>query len=314
MKEKLMVKSSPHISSNRSTSKIMLNVILALLPCILASVLLFGLKSLRIMAYCALFSMLFEIVFSLFAKRQVLIEDFSAVLSGILLGLCLPVNISIYPCLIGSMASIIVAKQLFGGIGQNFVNPALFGRAIMLICFPKDMTDWRTNKGIVDLTSGATPLEIIYSGNIEQLPSLKDLLLGMRGGCIGETCILAILLGLLYLCITKVITPVVPVSFIGGALLTSILIGAGYREIFCGGLFFSAVFMATDYVTSPISNLGKTIFGLGCGVLTIVLRKFASAPEGVTTAILFMNLLVPYINRYTLAQPFGTGKKAIQNV
>ena len=314
MKEKLIVKSSPHICANAATSKIMLNVIIALLPCIFASVFLFGLRSLRIIAYCALFSMLSEVAFSLIARKRVLIEDFGAVLTGILLGLSISVNVSVYSCFIGSVASIVVAKQLFGGIGQNFVNPALFGRAVMLICFPNEMTDWSTNKGVVDLTSGATPLEALSTGNAEQVPNLKDLLFGVRGGCVGETCVLAILIGLIYLCITKVITPIIPISFIGSAFLASVVFGEGYVQVFLGGLLFSAVFMATDYVTSPTSNLGKVIFGTGCGVLTIILRKFASAPEGVTTAILFMNLLVPYINRYTLARPFGTGKKAIQNV
>lgn len=307
----LIVKSSPHICNKASTQKIMLNVIIALLPCIVASVVIFGLRSLRIVAFCTLFCMMSEILFSVFAGKRVLIEDFSSVLTGILLGLNLPVKISIYACFVGSLAAIIVAKQLFGGIGQNFVNPALFGRAVMLICFPNQMTDWTTNKGVLDLSSSATPLQ---AESVSEATGLKDLLLGMRGGCIGETCILAITIGFIYLCLMRIINPIIPLSFIGSALIFTVVFGGEYLEIFCGGLCFSAVFMATDYVTSPISNTGKLLFGIGCGFLTVILRRFAASPEGVTTAVLLMNLLVPYINRFTLATPFGTGKKAIQNV
>ena len=163
----------------------------------------------------------------------------------------------------------------------------------------------------MDLSSGATPLQV---DSVSSVVSLRELLLGMRGGCIGETCILAIAIGCVYLCIMKIINPIIPLSFVGSGLFFTLIFGGEYLEIFCGGLCFSSVFMATDYVTSPTSNLGKLLFGIGCGFLTIILRKFASAPEGVTTAILFMNLLVPYINRFTLAVPFGTGKKAVQNV
>lgn len=311
MKDSLIVKSSPHICSKASTEKIMLNVIVSLLPCIVASSLLFGLRSLRIVAFCSLFSMFLEIIYSLAARRKVLIEDFSAILTGILLALNLPVKISLYACSIGCFAAIIIAKQLFGGIGQNFVNPALFGRGVMLICFPEQMTNWTTDKGIVDLTSNATPLQ---ADSVSKVVNLRELLLGIRGGCIGETCIIAILVGLVYLCITKIINPIIPLSFVGSGLIFTLLFGGEYQEIFCGGLCFAAVFMATDYVTSPTSNWGKLIFGVGCGFLTVILRKFASAPEGVTTAVLFMNLLVAYINKFTLAVPFGTGRKAMQNV
>ena len=311
MKDSLIVKSSPHICSKSSTQKIMLNVIVSLLPCIIASTILFGLRSLRIVAFCSLFCMILEIIYSLLARKRVLVEDFSAVLTGVLLGLNLPIKISIYSCFIGSFAAIIIAKQLFGGIGQNFVNPALFGRAVMLICFPEQMTNWTSNKGLVDITSSATPLQV---DNISDVVNLQKLLLGIRGGCVGETCIIAIALGFIYLCITRTINPIIPLSFFGSGLLFILLFGGEYLEIFCGGLCFASVFMATDYVTSPTSNLGKLIFGISCGFLTILLRKFASAPEGVTTAILFMNLTVPYINKFSLATPFGTGKKAIRNV
>lgn len=311
MKDSLIVKTSPHICDRRSTQGIMLNVIVALLPCIAASAILFGLRSLRIIAYCSLFCMLLEILYSLFCGKRILIEDFSAVLTGVLLGLNLPVKISIYACFIGAVAGIIVAKQLFGGIGQNFVNPALFARAVMLICFPQQMTDWTTEGGVVDLSSGATPLQM---GSISEVLEFRELFLGIRGGCVGETCILAIVIGCIYLCVLKIINPIIPISFVGSALLFTLAFGGEFLEIFCGGLCFSAVFMATDYVTSPTSNLGKLVFGIGCGFLTVILRKFASSPEGVTTAILFMNLIVPYINRFTLAVPFGAGKKAVQNV
>lgn len=311
MIDSLIVKSSPHICNKASTQKIMLNVIVSLLPCIVASAILFGLKSLRIVAFCSLFCMLLEILCSLLARKRVLIEDFSAVLTGILLGLNLSVNVSVYSCFIGSVAAIVVAKQLFGGIGQNFVNPALFGRAVMLMCFPEQMTDWTTNKGVIDLTTSATPLQVESASGVV---GLGEVLLGIRGGCIGETCILAIAIGFIYLCVTRIINPIIPLSFVGSAMSSTILLGGEYIEVFCGGLCFAAVFMATDYVTSPTGNWGKVIFGIGCGCLTVILRRFASAPEGVTTAVLFMNLLVPYINRFSLVVPFGTGKKAMQNV
>lgn len=316
MSQELSRSSSPHIHDDHLTRKDMLHVLIACIPALIAAVILFGLKSLQVVGLCVLFCVLTEMLYCLLLRRPVYTGDLSAAVTGVLLGMNLPVSVSLYACLIGSVAAILVAKQLFGGIGQNFVNPALFGRAVMLLCFPKEMTAWSGGNSFVGLKSSATPLQILSeSSNLSDLPSVKELFFGFRCGCIGETCILAIIFGGLYLIFAKVISPIIPLTFLGSAaVLTCFLSPAPLRELMSGGLFFGAVFMATDYTTSPTSGWGKAVFGIGCGILTVIIRHFASSAEGVSYAILFMNLTVPYIERYIRPKPFGIGTKAVKTL
>lgn len=310
MSEMLYVSSCPHLKTRVKTKNIMLDVIIAMLPIVVASTLIFGLRSLLVMFVSVASCVIFEHLFCLLVKKQTTIFDLSAVVTGLLLAFNLPVAIPLWMVVIGSFFAIVIAKQLFGGIGQNFVNPALLARVVMLASFASAMTTWTYNGAV----TGATPLALIDKGDVVsliKLPSVSDLLLGLRAGCLGETCVVAILIGFAYLLFRRVINPIIPVSFI---LTTAVLAFVMYepdiaiKSVLSGGIFLGAVFMATDYTTSPVSNLGKLIFGIGCGVLTMVIRRFASSVEGVSYAILFMNLLVPYIEKLTRPTPFGVVK------
>ncbi len=319
MSKILNVSNSPHIKNKTKTKNIMLDVIFAMLPIVVASVMIFGVRSILVTVTAVVSCVLFEHIFCLIIKKDTTICDFSAVVTGMLLAFNLPVAIPLWMVVIGAFFAIIIAKQLFGGIGQNFVNPALFARVVMLASFASAMTTW-SQPGNISATSSATPLALIDKGDrasIIKLPDLGEMFLGDRAGCLGETCVIAILIGFVYLLVRKIISPVIPVVFIITTFLLALVM---YRDvdkvvelslisIMSGGIFLGAVFMATDYTTSPISTLGKVIFGVGCGVITMVIRRFASSVEGVSYAILFMNLLVPYIDKFTRPIPFGTKKQ-----
>jgi electron transport complex protein RnfD len=305
----LKIASSPHIHSGRSTAAIMRDVVLALLPAAMVGTIIFGLRALAVIAACCIGSVGFEFLFNLMLKKDQTIGDLSALVTGLLLALNLPVHTPIWQCLIGSLFAVIVVKALFGGLGCNPVNPAMTARVFMLVsfsalaapAFPKS----------VDAVSGATPLVSMAQG---QTPAIRDLLLGLRGGAIGETCALALLLGLTYLLVRRVITWHIPVAFVGSVYLLSFFFGGmdamgALVAILSGGLFLGAFFMATDYVTSPSTAAGKLVFGLGAGVLTFLIRKYGIYPEGVSFAILFMNILTPYIDSATKHKIFGTGGK-----
>ena len=307
MTQKLRLSTSPHIYTSRTTGKVMLDVIIALLPATVAGSILFGLRSLAVIATCVITCVLFEALFAIITKREQTISDLSAVVTGLLIALNLSVNVPLWQAAIGSAFAIIVVKCLFGGIGCNLVNPAITARVFMLISFGT-MAKGAFPEG-VDATSGATPLaELANVGTAS--PSLIDLFLGKHGGVIGETCILALIIGLVYLLVRKVITWHIPISFIATVYLFSLIYEgfdfmAALVWILSGGLFIGAIFMATDYVTSPSTPLGKLVFGIGCGAITVLIRFYGTYPEGVSFAILFMNILTPYIDSLTPRKLFG---------
>ena len=308
MDKMLQMSSSPHIHSGRSTTSIMRDVLIALAPAAVAGCVIFGLRALLVLAVCALSCVAFEAGFNLLVKKEQTVGDLSAAVTGLLLGLNLPAGVPIWQCVIGSMFAIVVVKCLFGGIGCNLVNPAITARVFMLVAFGSVAS--AAYPKVVDTVSGATPLAEIASGNT---PAIKDLLLGLRGGAIGETCALALLLGFVYLLVRRVITWHVPVAFIGTVFALSFAIEgfdamSALALILSGGLFLGAIFMATDYVTSPATAWGKVIFGLGSGVLTVLIRFYGAYPEGVSFAILFMNILTPYIEKWTSRRVFGGAK------
>ena len=305
----LHLSASPHIHSGRSTSSIMRDVLIALLPATVAGAVIFGLRALLVIAVCVASCVLLEALFNLIIKKEQTIGDLSAAVTGLLLALNLPANIPIWQCIIGCAFAIILVKCLFGGIGCNLVNPAITARVFMLVSFGSMAV--QAMPTIVDTASGATPLAQIAEG---KAPDLMDLLLGTTGGAIGETCAVALLLGLVYLLVRKIITWHIPVTFVGSVFLLSFLMEGfdamkALALILSGGLLIGAIFMATDYVTSPATALGKVIFGIGAGLLTFMIRYFGIYPEGVSFAILFMNILTPYIEKLTAHKIFG-GVKA----
>lgn len=304
---KLHVSVSPHIHTSRSTTGIMLDVIIALLPAAAAGVLIFGLRALAVIAACIATTVLGEAIFNRIVKKEQTIGDLSAVVTGLLLALNLPANVPIWQAVVGSLFAIIVVKCLFGGIGCNVVNPAITGRVFMLIAFGS-MT---LAAFPVDAAAGATPLVDLAAGTT---PELMDLLLGTTGGAIGETCALALLAGGVYLLVKRVISWHLPVAFIGTVFVFSFLVKGmdvttALAYVLSGGLMLGAIFMATDYTTSPVTSWGKVIFGIGAGILTCLIRFWGNYPEGVSFAILFMNILNPYIDAWTARKPFG-GEKA----
>lgn len=310
MSERFQVSSSPHIHSNASTTKIMLDVIIALLPAGAASVWIFGWRSALLIGVCAASCVVFEWLWCVLMKKPVSIKDLSAVVTGVLLAYNLPSSLPIWQAVLGCLVAIVVVKQLFGGLGCNFANPAIIGRIMLTVSFAGAMTNYGRPVAVtynIDALSGATPLAAIASG--ADIP-LSTLFWGNYAGVLGETCSAALLLGGIYLIIKKVINPVIPLSFIGAVFVLSAAAGLPAAQcILSGGLMLGAIFMATDYVTSPYTNWGKLVFGVGCGALTVLIRVFANSAEGVSFAILIMNLLVPYINDLTRRRAFGGGVK-----
>ena len=316
MNSNMIVSPAPHIHSGSSTNRIMLDVIIALIPAFLAAFYIFGMRAVLLTGVCAASCVLFEFLYEILLKRKNTVKDLSAVLTGIILAFNLPVTIPIWQAVFGSFIAIILVKQLFGGIGKNIANPAVTARIIMFLAFPLTMTTWIAVGEAdciccTDIITAATPLAHLFRGEIDQLPNKLELFLGFHGGCIGETSIFALLIGFIYLLARKVITPIIPVTFIGTVFALTAISGGidfGILHILSGGLFLGAVFCATDYVTSPITNKGRIIFGIGCGLVTVIIRLYGSFPEGVSFGILFMNMLVPYINKLTLKKALG-GKK-----
>ncbi len=306
---KLKISVSPHIHSGRSTKGIMRDVLIALAPAAIAGTVIFGLRSLLVIAVCTATCILFEALFNIIAKKEQSIGDLSAAVTGLLLALNLPMEIPLWQCVIGSLFAIVIVKCLFGGIGANPVNPAITARVFMLVSFGSVTV--QSFPTVVDTASYATPLSLQTH---EHLPKLSDLLLGVHGGAIGETCAVAIILGFVYLLVRKVITWHIPVAFVGSVYLLSFCLEGfdpmiALSMILSGSLLLGAVFMATDYVTSPATPWGKIIFGLGAGIITVLIRYFGSYPEGVSFAILFMNILTPYIEALTKHRVLGVGGK-----
>ena len=302
MKELLTVASSPHIKRPDTTRGIMSDVVIALAPAATYGCILFGLRALAVLITSVSVAVLCEFLWNKALKKPNTIKDMSAVVTGLLLGMNLPPTLPLWQAAIGSAAAIIVVKQMFGGLGHNFANPAIAARIILLVSFPASMT--RFTEPVSDAVTSATPL----AGTAGTL-SFKTLFFGMHAGSIGETSAFLLIVGGLYLVIRRVITPVIPVCFIGTVALLSLIAGENVMlSVFGGGLILGAVFMATDYTTSPTTPLGKAVFAVGCGIITFVIRKFGSLPEGVSYSILLMNILVPHINRFTLSKPFGFEK------
>ena len=309
--EKLITSASPHIHSGASTRRIMLDVIIALLPAAIASEVIFGMRANVILLTCIVSAVLAEALFNLITRRKQTVGDLSAVVTGLLLGLNLSTNVPVWQCVIGSVFAVVVVKALFGGLGRNFANPAITARVFMLIAFSS--VAGGAMPAVVELEASATPLEQLANG-ASQLPSLLDMFIGTYGGAIGETCTAALLLGFVYLLIRKVIRWHIPVVFIGTVFVCSLIASGDVEyalyQILGGGLFLGAIFMATDYVSSPITTKGKVVFALGCGLITFIIRYFCAYPEGVSFSILIMNLLVPYIERFTGNKPLGGSKNA----
>lgn len=311
----LYVTPSPHIKDSTTTSRIMLDVVIALVPSVIAATVIFGLRALMICAICVAACIAFEWVYEKAMKKPVTIGDFSAVITGLLLAFNMPVNVPVWQVLFGCFVAIILVKQLFGGLGKNFANPAIVGRIAMFHAFSATMTNFPlsanpSTSATVDAVSSATPLALMASGRFSELPSLADMLLGNHGGVIGETCALAILLGGAYLLIRRVISWHTPVCFIGTVFVLMALAGQKPDyQILSGSLMLGAFFMATDYVTTPQINWGRVIFGVGAGLLTVLFRLYGSYPEGVSYSILLMNIFTPYINRLTAHKALG-GVKA----
>lgn len=306
MAEKLIVSSSPHIKAGITTRKIMLDVIIALIPACIASIIYFGWQSAMLLVVSVITCVAAEYISRKVMKRDNTIGDLSAVVTGLLIAMNVPSSLNPFMMMLGDVAAIVVVKQMFGGIGQNFVNPALIGRIILMNSFPGPMSSWTMTNYAIDGATTATPLGVVKMGLSDPLPSYLQMFLGNRGGCLGETCGLALLIGFAYLLIRKVISPVIPLCYIGTAALMSALLGRDVLfDILAGGLLLGAIFMATDYTTSPITIKGKVIYAIGCGVLTILIRKFGALPEGVSYSIIIMNLLVPLIERGTRPRTFG---------
>lgn len=311
MSKLLKVTSSPHIRHEDSTRGIMLDVIIALLPAAIYGCILFGWKALFVLITTIFTAVAAEAVWNIALKKPQTIGDFSAVLTGLLLGMNLSSETPLWIAAIGSVVAIIVVKQMFGGLGFNFANPAMTARIVLLVSFAGQMSNYAKpiewwSSGAVDAMSSATPLagEATYT--------FRQLFFGMHSGSIGETSAFLLIIGGIYLMLRRVIKPIIPVAFIGTVAVCSLI--ANPQEIalsvFGGGLMLGAIFMATDYTTSPTTDLGKLIFGIGCGLITFVIRQFSPLPEGVSYAILLMNILTPHINKLTLSKPFGAKEVA----
>ena len=301
----LLVTPGPHVRASITTRRIMLDVVIALIPSLIAATVIFGWRALLVTALCVAVCVLSEFLFEKICKRENTVGDLSAVVTGVLLAFNLPVGIPLWQAAFGSIVAIVVVKQLFGGIGKNFANPAITARIVMLLSFAGSMSTFTSR---YDAVSSATPLAEMKAGHA--LPSVLELFLGRHGGSLGETCAFAILIGGVYLLIRRVITWHTPVAFVGTVFLFTWVLGENPVEhILSGGLMLGAFFMATDYSTTPSTKWGKVIFGLGCGLITVLIRVFGNYPEGVSFAILFMNILTPYISGWTRRKPLG-GVKA----
>ncbi len=320
--ELMTVTPSPHIRTNDTTRTIMIDVCIALLPALIWGIYVFGLRALTVTLISIISAVLAEVVWQKLMKKPVTALDFSAVVTGLLLGLNLPVSVPLWMPAAGSVFAIIVVKQLFGGLGKNFVNPALCARVFLFLAWSSYMAVF-TKPGEAmsaiaikpDAVASATPLAELKKGIIPPDSSVFNAFLGYEGGSIGEISALLLSAGFLYLLVRRVITWHIPVAYIGTVFVLTFLfpqsgnaLDFALYEIFSGGLFLGAIFMATDYVTSPITSRGRLIYGVGCGLITVFIRYFGTYPEGVSFAILIMNLLVWYIDRYTKPIRFGGAK------
>ena len=308
MNNDLIVSVSPHYhKQGATTQRVMLDVLIALAPALIAGCVIFGMRSLLLTVISAANCVLLESVWNRLMKKNDTVTDLSAVVTGVLIAFNVPSGMPVWQLLVGDFIAIIIVKMLFGGLGCNFVNPALVGRVTMMLSFTSSMTAYNTSVAKIDALTSATPLSAMGSLHLSDIGTL---LLGQHGGMLGETCAIALIIGGVYLVVKDVIKPTIPLCFAGSVFVFTLLFtGFNFEtavlSVFSGGLMLGAIFMATDYVTSPMTGKGRVIFAVGCGFLTTCIRLFASSAEGVSFAILLMNLLVPYINDGTRTKPLG---------
>ena len=312
MEGNLIVTTSPHLHSKDTTRTIMRDVLIALAPAVIAAVVLHGWYALVMILATTTAAVLAEMLFNYAAKKKQTVGDLSAAVTGVLLALNLSTKVALWQCVIGAVFAIVVVKCLFGGIGCNFANPAITARIFLLLAFA-EVGGGALRGTAADLVGGATPLEALGKGvPTTELPSLLDMLLGVRGGTIGEGCAIALIIGGIYLVVRRVIKWQVPVVFAGTVFLLALLISGNVfvalYHLLGGGLILGAIFMATDYSTTPLNTLGKIVFALGAGLITVLIRFFGDYPEGVSFAILLMNILSPYIEKLTMRRPLGGAK------
>ncbi|MGN0965596.1 RnfABCDGE type electron transport complex subunit D [Dysosmobacter sp. HCP28S3_G4] len=326
---KLIATSSPHIRSAENTRSIMLDVIIAMLPALAYATWQFGLKALTLTAVSAAACVFWEWLYRTLLKKPQSIGDLSAVVTGMLLAFVCPVTTPYWVIVIGAFFSIVLVKQLFGGIGKNFLNPALVGRACLLASYAGYMTTWLDPAAgkaplmglVADTMTGATPMSYLKTGDLAALAekySVLDMFLGKTGGSLGEVSALMLIAGGVWLLYRKVISWHIPAAYIGTVAVLSLLFPKGGADnlqfmlysVFGGGLMLGAIFMATDYATSPVTKKGQLIYGIGCGLFTVFIRYFGSYNEGVCYSIMVMNLFVPLIDKYTKPVRFGTVKSA----
>lgn len=316
--EARFVSLAPHIRANDTVRKIMLDVIIALVPAMIASVYFFGMRSILLILTCVVACVATEYVTQSALKKTVQIRDLSAVVTGILIALNMPQSFPLWMAAFGSVFSILIVKECFGGIGFNFMNPALAARLVLMASWPKQITGYISpellKQGVTDLDSitYATPLQLIAARDFANLPQMKDMFIGNIGGVIGETSAIALLIGFVYLVVRKVISWEIPVIYVATTAVCLGILGIPMNiipyELLAGGLLLGAIFMATDYTTNPINRKGRIIFALGCGILTAIIRVKASLPEGVSYAICLMNLATPLIDKLTITSAYGEAK------
>lgn len=317
--DNLIVSSSPHLVTALDTQKTMLMVMIALCPSLAVSTYVFGPRVLLLTIVSIAACMFFEWAWNAMLKRRQTVSDLSAALTGMLIAFNVPSGLPIWTLLVGDFAAIIVVKQLFGGIGKNLVNPAITARIIMFISFATEMTTWTVPRMAADATSTATPLGVLAEGSVSDLPSNVHMFLGFVGGSFGEVSAIALLVGGVFLVWKKIISPIIPCCFIGTVFVFALIYYAATGEgdplqmaifhILAGGVMLGAIFMATDYVTSPLLPKGKVVFGIGCGLMTMVIRLWGQYPEGVSFSILLMNCLTPLINDFFQKRMYGGKKK-----
>ena len=312
----LVVSSAPHIVSPMDTSKIMLMVIIGLLPSLLVSTYVFGFRAIILSAVCVIASVGFEWVWNVLMKRPQTAGDLSAAVTGLLIAFNVPSGLPYWIAILGCFVAIIVVKQLFGGVGKNLVNPAITARVVLFISYATEMTTWTLPRMAADATSTATPLGVLAEGGT--LPTNMQMFLGFIGGSMGEVSAVALLLGGLFLIWKKIISPIIPACFIGTVFVFAFIyytatggdaLQMAVFHVLAGGVMLGAFFMATDYVTSPLLPMGKVIFGIGCGLITMIIRIWGQYPEGVSFSILLMNCLTPLINNFAEKRMYGGAKK-----
>ena len=304
---KLLVSSAPHITGKDTTASLMRDLIIAMVPAMIASTLFFGVQSLILTAVSTLACVAFEYLYEKMLKKPITVGDLSAAVTGILLAFNCPPTLPLWTVVVGAFFAIIIVKQLFGGLGYNFANPAIVARIILGLGYTGLMTSWTFPATVSgDAVASATPLAVYAAGGTV---NYLDMFVGSTGGVLGETSALALLLGFVYLVVRKVISPTIPVTYVATVAVLAVVLGVEpVVYVLGGGLLLGAIFMATDYVTSPYTEKGKIIFGIGLGLITVIIRRFGSMTEGVSYAILLMNLVVPYINKATRQKPLGAPK------